>query len=120
MSLIVRTATRADVEAFAGKPNRETVRAWCGDLDGKVIGIGGIATVRGRHFAFLDLTEEARPYKMHIMRTAIRMLEQASRSGMRFIYAEADTEEPKSVAWLKRLGFEIDPRSKVLYRWKAK
>lgn len=118
--LLVRPATRQDVEAFAGKPNAQTVRAFVGDLDGKIIAIGGVAVVKGRHYAFLDLDEEARGYKMHIMRTALRMMQDASKRGVRFIFAEADQCEPKSDAWLKRLGFETDPRAQNLYRWKAK
>lgn len=118
--LIIRPATRGDIEAYASKPNAQTVRAFVGDLDGKIIAIGGIATVKGRHYAFLDLDEEARGYKMHIMRTALRMMQDASSRGVRFIFAEADQGEPKSDAWLKRLGFEADPRSSHLYRWRAK
>lgn len=120
MALVVRPATRADIETYAGRPSNETIRAFVGELDGKVIAIGGLATVKGRHFAFLDLDEEARGYKMHIMRMALRMMQNASSRGVRFIFAEADQCEPKSDAWLKRLGFKPDPRSQNLYRWRAK
>lgn len=118
--VIIRYVTRTDVEAFAGHPNKQTIRGFVGELNGKVIAIGGIATVKGRHYAFVDLDDEARRYKMHIMRAAKRVLQDASERGVRFIFALADQEEPKSDAWLLRLGFEPDPRSKSLYRWRSK
>lgn len=118
--ITVRPATRADIEVFAGRSNNETIRGFVGELNGKVIAIGGLAQVKGRQYAFIDLHDEVRNYKMHIMRAAIRLLQDASDRGVRFIYAQADQEEPKSDAWLKRLGFEPDPRSETLYRWRSK
>jgi hypothetical protein len=119
VSLTVRPATRADIESYAGRPSAQTIRAIVGELDGEIIAIGGLAIVKGRYYAFLDLKEEARQYKMHIMRTAIRMLTEARRTGVRFIFAEADQSECKSVAWLRRLGFKPDPRSDHLLQWKS-
>lgn len=116
MTLTVRKATRADIETFAGRRNNETIRAFVGDLDGKIIGIGGLAVVKGRYYAFCDLEPEMRSYKMHIMRTAMKVFANARRAGVRFVFAEADTKEPKSVAWLTRLGFEPDSRAEHLYK----
>lgn len=117
--LIVRTASREDIAAFTEDENRPTLRAWCADLDGRIIALGGVAIVKGRYIGFVDLLDEMRPYRMHIMRSAIRFLDQARRDGIRYIYADADLREKNSVAWLTRLGFERDPRSRFLYRWKA-
>ena len=119
MAVIVRPATRADIAAFSDMANKPTVKAWVGDLDGRIIAIGGLFLVRGRWFAFLDLTEEARPYKMTLMRWAHRMLAEARKNGIRFIYAEASPREARSREWLARLGFEPDVRSGYLYRWSA-
>lgn len=115
MTVAVRKATGQDIEAFSSRPSNHTLRAFVGDLDGEIIALGGLATVKGRHYAFLDLTEKARPYKMHIMRAAIRVFKEARQSGIRFVYAEADANEPKSSTWLERLGFEPDPRADHLY-----
>ena len=115
MTLVVRNATRQDIEAFTGRPNNPTIRAVAADLDGKIIAISGLAIVKGRYYLFLDIEEEARKYKMHIMRWAIRILAEAKESGVRFIFAEADTKEKKSTAWLERLGFQPDPRADHLY-----
>jgi hypothetical protein len=119
MGLVVRRATREDIVAFSNIATVPTVRARVGDLDGKIIAIGGLLRADGRWFAFLDLTDEARRYKMTLMRTAKRMLAEAREQGVRFIYAERDENEPGAAAWLQSLGFEIDPRSEYFYRWKA-
>lgn len=118
MPLIVRPATREDITAFSSVKDTPTVKAWCGDLDGRIIALGGLSLTKGRWFAFLDLTEDARPYKMTLMRMAKRVMAEAARMGIRYVYTEADLDEPRSTEWLQRLGFEIDPRSEYLYRWK--
>lgn len=116
---VIRPATRADIETFSAAEDKPSIRALAMEVDGRIIGLGGIALSKGRWIAFADLGEEARRYKMHIMRAAYRFLRDACRDGIRFIYAEADPCEEKSVRWLTRLGFERDPRSGVLYRWRA-
>ena len=120
MPLVIRPATRTDIEAFSDMPDKPTIRAYVAEMDGKVIGMGGAALAKGRWYAFADLPEEIRPYKMTIMRNARRFLEQMRRDGIRFIYAEASPVEPKAVAWLTSLGFEVDQRSGGrLYRWRG-
>ena len=118
--LVVRPATAEDIATFSGNlPNRPTVRAVVGEIDGRIVGMGGFARTNARWIAFCDLTPEVRPYKMTIMRTALRLLCEARRDGIRFVYADADLNEPRSLAWLARLGFEPDPRSGTLYRWSS-
>ena len=117
--ITIRPASREDIAAFSDEENKPTIKAFCAELDGKIIGLGGVALEKGRFIAFADLPDEIRPYKMTIMRWAKRFFEQARKDGIRFIYADANPNEPKSVAWLKSLGFERDHRSKRLYRWKS-
>jgi N-acetylglutamate synthase-like GNAT family acetyltransferase len=119
MHPVVRPATREDVDAFSSMEGKPTVKAWCGELDGKIIALGGLAFAKGRWFIFLDITDDARPYKMTLMRMAKRVMAEAKAMNIRFIYAWADTNEPKSVEWMARLGFHLDPRTHSLYRWKA-
>lgn len=99
--------------------NKPTVRAIVAELEGRIIALAGIAFAKGRWFAFADITDEMRPYKMTIMRAAKRFLAEASRDGIKYIYAEASPVEPHAVAWLSSLGFIVDPRSEQLYRWSA-
>ena len=115
----VRRATAADLDAFSDMARKPTTIAWVGDLDGRIIAVGGLARIDSRWVAFCDLTEEARPYKMTLMRSARRTMAEARRLGFKFVYAQMDGNEPGAAAWLERLGFHIDPRSGTFYRWKA-
>jgi len=115
----IRPATREDIEAYSDMPNKPTMRAWAGEEDGKVIAIGGYAVSKGRWFGFVDLEEEARKHKFAIARGAKMVLNEARKQGIKFIYAEASPDEPTAVRWLTSLGFELDPRSLYLYRWRA-
>ena len=117
--LAIRPATREDIEAFSDLPNKPTMRAWVAELDGRIVGLGGIALSKGRWFAFVDLKDEARPFKVTIARSALRFLDEARRDGIRFIYAEVSRHEPRALPWLLSLGFEFDQRSQHFYRWSA-
>jgi hypothetical protein len=118
--LIVRPATSEDIVAFSDLSEPFTAKALVGEIDGRIVGMGGIALIKGRWYAFADFTEEARPYKMTIMRAAKRVMDDVRRSSIRFVYTVADPTEARSVAWLKSLGFEVDPRSMTFYRWSRK
>ena len=116
---IIRPATQADIETFSDLRSKPSVKAWVAELDGEIIGLGGAAFVGGRWFAFLDITDKMRPFKMTLMRTAILFLRELHKQGVKFIYAEADLEESNAPRWLGSLGFTIDPRSGYLYRWRG-
>jgi len=117
--MIVRPATAADIAHYADTIPTPTVRAVVGEIDGRLVGIGGLRLLRGRWYAFVDLLPEARVHKMTIMRTAKRLLEQARHDGIRFIYAERSPVESRAGRWLASLGFELDQRSMHYYRWSA-
>lgn len=115
----IRPATAEDIAAFSDMTNKPTMRAWVGEIDGRVVAIGGIAISQGRWVGFCDLRKEARAYKMTIARTGWRIMDEARRQGIRFVYAGVDPNEPGAVAWLTRLGFERNPLNPSLYRWRA-
>src|SRR3972149_732600 len=117
--MLVRPATREDIEGFSDLPNKPTVKAWVGELDGEIVALGGFAFSHGRWFGFVDLKDEARRYKMTIARAAKRIIAEAREQGIKFVYADADPEEPGAVRWLTSLGFTVDPRTAFLYRWRA-
>jgi hypothetical protein len=118
--LIVRAATRADIDGFSDLASKPSIRGIVGEVDGRVIGMGGLALSRGRWFAFCDLTPEARAHhKVAIVRAAKRIVAEARRDGIRFIYWEADPSEPRAMAWARSLGFTLDQRSLYFYRWSA-
>ena len=117
--LTIRPATAEDIAAFSDMPNKPSIRAMAGELDGRIVGLGGLVFHQGRWLGFVDLLPEARPHKIAIARAAIRFLEEARRDGIKFIYVEADLNEPTALRWLTSLGFHLDPRSNFLYRWRA-
>lgn len=92
-------------------------KAWVGEVDGKIVGIGGLYFHKSRWFGFCDLTDEARKYKLAIARTARLAMDEAKRMGIRFIYSDVDTEEPNARRWHEILGFKLDQRSQRLMKW---
>jgi hypothetical protein len=117
---VVRPATADDIAAFYGEDDpRPTVLAWAGEVDGKVLGIGGLAFAQGWWFGFCDISAEGRRYKVTIAKMARMIMAEAQARGIRYVYADADANEPMAVRWLRSLGFDIDPRSNLYYRWKA-
>lgn len=117
--LIIRPATREDIDELSSLEGKPTVRAWCAELDGKPVALGGIAHCKGRWLAFFGQREEAEAYPITVARNAIRFFDQMRESGITFIYAERDFDEPTSGRWLESLGFELDPKSNYFYRWRA-
>jgi hypothetical protein len=115
----VRVATREDIDAFSDLKNKPTVKAWVGEVDGQIVAIGGLALINGRWHGFCDLREPARKHKFTIARTAKRIMDEAREMGVRFVYADMDTNEPTALRWLTSLGFEPDPRTLIYYRWRA-
>jgi N-acetylglutamate synthase-like GNAT family acetyltransferase len=115
----VRVATREDIDAFSDLKNKPTIRAYVGEVDGEIVAIGGLAFAKGRWFGFCDLREPARKHKMTIARMGKRIMDEAREMGIRFVYANVDPSEPTAERWLTRLGFEPDPRTLVLYRWRS-
>jgi N-acetylglutamate synthase-like GNAT family acetyltransferase len=124
MKPVIRKATKQDIDEFADSINvpraSQTVRAWVGEVDGEVLGIGGFARHQGRWIAFCDLKDKARTYKMTIVKTARMIMDEAQKSGIKFAYATVDPEEANAVRWMESMGFERDPRSGVLMRWKRR
>lgn len=118
-TVVIRQASKADIESYSDMPDKPTIKALCMDLDGQIVALGGVALVKGRWLGFADFKPEARVWKMHIMRAARRFIDSARREGIRYIYVEADPCERAAVRWIKSLGFEADPRTSYLYRWKA-
>lgn len=117
--IVVRPATHEDIAQFSDLANKPTIRAMVAERDGRIIALGGIALSQGRWYAFADLPEEIRPYKMTIARAAKRFFRDLRRDGIRYVYAEASPVEPRALAWFASLGFEFDERSQHYYRWSA-
>jgi hypothetical protein len=118
-SPIIRAATREDIAQLARKYGvNPTMRAIVIDLGGEVIGIGGVFRFDARWYAFAELTDKVRSHhKMTLMRAGKRLLAIAKEMGIRFMYADPDEKQPRSVDWLLSLGFV--PSAGSFYRWSA-
>jgi len=116
--IIVRRASRADLDAFSPGRNRPTVKAWVGEVDGRIVGLGGLALSNGRWIAFCDLADEARPHKRAIVRAGRDVIAEARRAGHTFLYAEADASQPMAKRWLESLGFRPDQKT-GMFKWQA-
>ena len=120
----VRPATAEDIARFAERANTPTLKGWVAEVEGEAVALGGLAMVKGRWFAFLDITEHGRGLlkknvyvRAAMVRGAVTALREAKRMGLRFVYAEADARLPNAEELLSRLGFDLDPRTDHLYRW---
>lgn len=119
MSVKVEAATVEDILLFARDMAAPTLRAWAGKEDGETIALFGLARGQdGRWEAFFNITDRARPYKVLIGIAGRAMMREARKMGLRYVYAVPDENEPTAVEWLTSLGFEPDPRSGTLMRWK--
>lgn len=113
----IRKATQDDIPNTLGWNYR--TKAWVMELDGKIVALGGVAYLCGRWYAFFDYQEEASNYKIKMLRAIKSGMDEMRRDGVKFIYAEADTDKPKAIKLLTSLGFEHDPITQYLYRWRA-
>lgn len=96
-----------------------TMRAWVANVEGEAVALFGLARgADARWYAFFDITDKARPHKKTIVRTGKMLMEETRKMGLRYVYAKPDPEEKLAARWLRSLGFEVDPRSGALMRWK--
>ena len=117
--LVIRPATKADIDAVVELANKPSIRAWVAEIDGRILGMAGIFRHDGRWYGYADMTDEIRGHKMALGRAARRFLAGVDRDGIKYIYAEASPTQPRAVAWLESLGFRIDARGGHYYRWRA-
>lgn len=117
-----RPARREDIAALQGdSPLPYRVQAIAGEVDGRVIGIGGLVFRPDGVWASIMLTDEARRYKLAMHRAALMTLAMAERAGIRTLYASAEDGRAGAVAWLERLGFTREPASSAagdLFVWR--
>lgn len=113
----IRVATPADIREYYGAPLPYSVRALVLAVDGKVVGVGGIAYREGLKYAFMELKDEVRPRRVTIGRFAKALVETFGGRGPGMTIAEPD--EPMSDKLLMWLGFEYVgpvPQGEV-YQW---
>jgi len=117
-----RKATAQDSYEFYGKPPCNTFRGIVAEIDGRVIGIGGLFYEGKARVAFSDMKPEMKQHRKDIAR-ACRMLIDIVKEAKAPVYSVCDTNEPTSFNLLKKLGFVstgiTGPMGEILI-WKEK
>lgn len=106
MKPTVRRATVDDFLSFYSRPSDATVVGYVGEIDGEIIGIGGLALSAGRAMAFFDGKQDMAEFKVTLHKTALRVLDDARALGFRRVYAARSEKYPRAERWLTRLGFQ--------------
>jgi GNAT superfamily N-acetyltransferase len=119
--VIVTRASAADIREYLGDraTSMPSMVAWCGRVNGKIVGFGGYFKHQGRWHAYLDLEDKGKDYKFALALVAVRCLKHARDTGIQYIYTELQSEIPGASAFLQRLGFQLDPRTLYYFRWRA-
>jgi hypothetical protein len=136
----LRPTILADLPHVIGGPLPYRIRAITALIDGRVIGMGGIAfPPYGPAIAFVQFAPssrvetacasepaaasipEARRYPVAFHRAGLMAMEMIRRSHVAQVVATADARSDVAVRWLKRLGFQAAERQqiagKLLFVW---
>ena len=97
----LRPARAGDFEALYGEPPAFTIKAYAAEIDGRVVGIGGIQYIGSQPVLFSRMADELRPFKKFIVRSA-RLAGELAREAK--AAAVANPNEPRSCHLLRRLG----------------
>lgn len=104
-SVLIRQATARDARAFYGRDPIYSFRGYAAELNGDIVGLGGVYFEDGKPVVFSEIRDAMRPHKKAIAkatRMLMRMLDDLGRSA----YAFACPEEPTSGCLLAKLGFK--------------
>jgi hypothetical protein len=129
--LNTRPASRQDIENFIEEISAEhlkytpTMRAWVVEHEGRAMALGGIAYIGGHHMGFFELKNELRAMikknmylRVYWVKITMNILKELKEDGIRYIFADAESHQPKADLLLEKLGFKL-ARSGKAYRWSA-
>lgn len=116
--VLIRGATKADIEMFYEGKLTKTVRAWVAELDGEVVAVVGVIREPTVMVAFSSVKKGLEVGKMTIWKTALRFWDNIKALGYP-VRAIAHPEIPGSAAFLERLGFFHVKSSPIgeVYQW---
>jgi N-acetylglutamate synthase-like GNAT family acetyltransferase len=105
---VIRHSTQADIDAMMSAPLPCRVRSLTIEVDGRVLGIGGIAYLpNGEVGVFSELTDEVRQdYPVTLHKAGRRLMAMIRDLGLKKLVATTDPEAKTPQRWLERLGFE--------------
>lgn len=114
-----RQATPTDAVAFYGAPAKMSFRGFVAELDGEVVGIGGVYYDNGVPIAFSEMRPPMRKYKKAMAKACRILTRFFDQLGGR-VYAVACSTEPTAPYLLAKLGFKptglFGPHGETLVR----
>ncbi len=102
---VIRPATRADLEQFYDGHVPVSMRAHVLELDGRVLGIGGLYDDNGYVIAFSVMRDELRAHRRWIAK-GVRYLQRVIEQEPGKVLALASPVEKTSRGLLAKMGFE--------------
>lgn len=105
-NVTLRPTESSDWAQVASEPLPFRIRAMSAEVDGRVIGIGGLAfQPDGMVVAFVQLAADAKRYPVALHKAALATIDMAARLGLKRLYALCDSDIEAAERWLRRLGF---------------
>lgn len=109
----IRAATAADAQAFWGPGLPTSIRGYVAELDGRVMGIAGLAYAPNQIRAFADMVAGGEKYPMTIMRM-VKLVKALLNETKAPVFCNADPNLPNSRKFLAHVGFKpMDDRTFV-------
>lgn len=106
MRVKLRPSVPADLPHIIGEPLPYRIRAITALVDGRVIGMGGIAFPPGGPvIAFVQQADDAKNYKVAFHRAGLMAMRLIRDAGVPEVVATAQADNAVAVRWLERLGF---------------
>lgn len=106
--IILRPTVAADLPQVTSEPLPYRIRAITALAGDRVLGVGGIGfRPDGVVIAFVHMIDEARQYPLAIHRAGLMAMAMIRESGVPFVVAEAQPNNPAAGPWLLRLGFRL-------------
>jgi hypothetical protein len=124
VKVTVRPTVAADLPAVIGEPLPFRIKAITLEIDGRVLGLGGLAFPPGRGppWAFVQQCHEAKRYPVSFHRAGLAAIEMIRKTGVSEVVATADADNEAALRWLKRLGFvpaaAVHIGNKMLFVWR--
>jgi hypothetical protein len=107
--ITLRPATAEDVAQFYGGASLYSVRAIAADLDGKIVGVGGVYRVGKQMMVFTEISPEMRPYKKDIIRASRLVLAIINKYSIVSAYIAPEIATAETFG--KHFGFEEHGKS---------
>jgi len=102
--MLVRPATRQDLEAFYGRGDFPTARALVGVIADEVVAVAGVSLRHGRRIVFADINESVDRNSFSFRRAAVAAIRFVQKAG--FDAAFANPNESTAPHLLQRVGLE--------------